>query len=547
MRYTLIIAGVLNSLFIQAQEKFSPKDHVIINYTQVMLKETPVLGADHYVFNLTSKDSSFQLNQIDSSSTTIVSDLDFGQFYSWKVQAVDSKNKLISTSNEHHFRVGKTIVADTTSYRFNIMTNDLDQSGEVIFVDYTTAAIDRNGKVVWFLTEVEKGVRNKRIRDVKMTHEGTITFITEEHCYEITLDGQIVWKSPKELILNGDTLKHYHHEFTKLQNGNYLTLMKSYRSSTDLNYLKTSRIPFTVAVEINGAGEIVWHWDSYGYFYKTNIFSLITLEELGDTYGHANSIVQSADDQFVLISFRLLNAVYKINKGSKSDVIIHGQQYISESEQDLLYKRQHAATPVDSNRILLFNNNINSSSKVMLIEIDDRDPLNDVPLWIFECDIDTLAPNFSEKMGNVQVLPNGNYLVNMGKVNRIFEVNDLEGVIWNCLINKWNGFSETWEPFSNYRSSWSSSLYPYEFSVCEKINSEGERMITIFNEGSEKDTYLIAQSSYKMIPTVITIEPGYSYTFHPNIFFNKKSMKKGLDLEITSKASSKTFKQHFPR
>lgn len=536
------------SLVIQAQKDFFPKENVILNYTQVMLKEVPVHGADHYQFDVTSKDSIFHFNQTDSSSITIISGLEFGQFYSWKVKALDAKNKLISVSNEHHFRVGKTIVADTTSYRFNITQNSLDQNDEVIFVDYTTAAIDRNGKVMWFLTEVEKGVRNKRIRDIKMTHEGTITFITEEHCYEITIDGDIIWKSPKELILNGDTLMHYHHEFTKLQNGNYLTLMKSYRSSTDLNYLNETRIPFTVAVEMNTEGDVIWHWNSYQYFYKNDLFSTIAVEEMGDTYGHANSIAQTADGRHVLISFRLLNAVFKIKKSATQDVKIHGQQFlINEAEQDLLYKRQHSVSPIDSNRIVLFNNNFNSSSKVMLIEIDDSDPNNDVPLWVFDCGFDTSAANFSEKMGNVQVLPNGNFLVNMGKVNRIFEVNELQGVVWNCLIDKWNSFSETWEPYSNYRASWSSSLFPYEFSVCEKIDSKGKHFISIYNEGSEKDTYYLSQSGTKMIPKMIEILPGRSYSFYPSDIFNNKTLKKGLNLNVFSKTSGKTFKQNFTR
>ena len=98
-------------------------------------------------------------------------------------------------------------------------------------------------------------------------------------------------------------------------------------------------------------------------------------------------------------------------------------------------------------------------------------------------------------MGNITQLKNGNFLINMGSLNRVIEITPGGKVVWDCFTEKLDSTGTYYHAFSHYRVSTCSSLYPNVFSVKPVFYSiePGNIKIdfTITNVGTEIQSYVI--------------------------------------------------------
>lgn len=105
-----------------------------------------------------------------------------------------------------------------------------------------------NGKPVWYLPA--QLAENNNVRDIKLTRHGTITYVIDElGVYETNYNGNIVWQGPNNGVVSKDRLEHYHHEFTRLNNGDYMALAQNFQywkkstsGDTVLKYLPVNEV-----------------------------------------------------------------------------------------------------------------------------------------------------------------------------------------------------------------------------------------------------------------------------------------------------------------
>jgi hypothetical protein len=135
---------------------------------------------------------------------------------------------------------------------------------------------------------------------------------------------------------------------------------------------------------------------------------------------------------------------------------------------------------------------------VLLISQREEDSSNNYVAWSFSCDLDSLNRHDERNGGNVDQLPNGNFLVCMGNMNRIFEVTRNKKIVWDAaLVPEGKAGNNFFHRL--YRAHYISSLYPcyFTFVTNEDVLQAGPPHIQlkIFNKGSESDTYQVKMNS----------------------------------------------------
>lgn len=496
MMRTFLYSLFLSPPLLIAQE-IIPSEGEQLNFIQVLFQTPQIKDAETYTFivePISNGQTHSAIVQEDSTHVTIINALKFGSNYQWKVIAKDVHGTELKTSEFHHFSIGKSLVIDSSQYRFVVRKHDTEKvAGGVLFLDYANVAIDRTGKPVWYLPNIGKDLRTERMRDLEMTDRGTLTLLSAKLGLEFDLRGNILWKTPSDGKIAGGTEEYYHHELTRLQSGNYLVLCNGYEDkSLTLDDMHIDRIPLSYIVEYNADGDTVWTWHSGMYVQYEDYFKVGKKVFKGNSFGHMNSAFVDEENGLIYAGFRDLNAILVIDKESRKVIRTYGDKIPSDTTTMAVgfFKKQHAPVAFGNNEIVLFNNNIEgqTSSVVVFNEPSVDQPKCEIQ-WEFKCDFDSVMPGNSGRLGNVQPMTNDQFLVNMGNVARLFEVNRTNEVLWDCLPQKWNRDSSRWVPFSNYRLHYEKSLYPCYFSFAMKTNSIGEEIIQIANEGSEDDTY----------------------------------------------------------
>ncbi|MBD3638459.1 MAG: aryl-sulfate sulfotransferase [Crocinitomicaceae bacterium] len=529
-----------------------PEHNKVVNYTQILFQTTPVDFASIYEFQFDSIDGDFSkpiFQKIDSTHVTIVNGFEFGGSYKWKVNAYDQHQNLLGASDIFNFKIRKSSTVDDANFRFRVIKSEKDfNENEVIFLDYSRVAINRKGEPVWFMPALDEDIRNSRIRDMKMTGFGTITYLTPKSCREVTIDNQLVWQTPSHNVSSNDSVADvYHHEFTKTSRNTYLVLSKEFVDKTLTNGDQTiNQVPITVVKEYDQNGEVIWYWSSLNYITDNDLLEVGKKVFLGNTFGHANSVSESKDGKKVYVGFRDLNSILCVNKESNKLIFSYGDKIPSDTTKNGVgfFKKQHAAIPYSKGKILVFNNNIRGSTSSVIIFSEANDESESQIIWEFPCDFDTLMPGNSDRMGNAEHLKSDGILVNMGSVARLFEVNPEKKVTWDCLPEQWNQDSLEWRPYSNYRLNHQSSLYPKYASISLKKDINDENYISICNEGTDSDDYklIIKSKKGKILDTVLfDLNHNQSYRY----YLSKKIISKGHSFEVISESTGKTYELNF--
>ncbi len=165
---------------------------------------------------------------------------------------------------------------------------------------------------------------------------------------------------------------------------------------------------------------------------------------------------------------------------------------------------QHDSKLLPNGNLAVFNNDFVTdtgtlaSSIVMFSQPITEDEKSHI-VWKLNCNFNSLTDGKSPKFGNITPLPNGHYLICMGSINSLLEIDDNKRVSWNCFTENSND-GKNWQPFADYRANFTTSLYPCYFSVESMMPSDTipiskHSAITldfkIINEGSNADSYKI--------------------------------------------------------
>ena len=149
-------------------------------------------------------------------------------------------------------------------------------------VDYTKSIIDRKGRQVWAIPPIDSVPIGKMfIRDIRITNDNTITFLTFHIPYEIDFNGKILWQAPYPFIMGRDTIV-YHHDFKKTDRGTYMVLgdkivyrklighytdqeLKNSPDVTTINRELYKKTLIAILLEFDKDGKMIWFWDASDY------------------------------------------------------------------------------------------------------------------------------------------------------------------------------------------------------------------------------------------------------------------------------------------
>ena len=393
--------------------------------------------------------------------------------------------------------------------RLRIIKHAVKYKDAYVFLDGNRALYDMEGHPVWFLPDVERfnapanapmpvaknivpAMRGPFIptNDMKLTPQGTITFVFYETAYEINYNGDILWKAPDQDKLKGEKREFYHHEFTRLANGHYMALKnefenvcwtRKHNSSNDTGlalvpaneinkddknvfYRKTE---FAIIKEYDQAGNVVWSWKSSKYFVDQDKGN--DLDRCWKANGpfdqevHGNSVYFDEKDSLIYIGFRNASLIIKLKYPSGEILNVYKGDQKSADNSNSLFCYQHSCRRSEKGYLYLFNNNLCNPGDMPDIQIL-QEPLsgkeNFKIIWKYKCTYDSsdqkADPSYFvlSKGGNVLELPDQSMFVNMGsKYNKIFIVTRDKKILWSAIPQEYDPMTRKWENILQYRVS----------------------------------------------------------------------------------------------
>jgi hypothetical protein len=485
------LAGVLTRPSVTPVSAYMPEPGASLNHTQVMFEYPAVENAVEYQIVveeivLRGKQEPQYIsvaNQKDYSTATLIKNLKLGTNYRWMVIAMDKDGKSISKSQYFEFN---TAVENWSDSQWNILrvTKNTTSDNGLVAIDFARAVYDRNGQIVWVVPAVDEKIgRGDIVRDLRITPQGTFTFLAAQSAFEVNVDGKILWSGPNnKAVRKNSGTDYYHGNLIRTATGNYLTLGNE-AVKTVVNSGDTVVLNYPYITEYNWMGKQTWMWSSRNYFRQEEI--IVNPGKGGTPYSKAflSSISTDATGQFVYAGFRMLGMVLKIERITGKVVARYTGNFTN----------QHDVNVLHGDSLLLFNNNGdslrnngNSSVQVMQMKPGSNEL---VTLWEFDLRHEAGYSRNANKYGNAELLRNGNILIGGGSLASVLEVTPEKTIVWQAYCENWNLRSKLFEEFQHTRVHYASSLYPCYFTVRQMSFSNSITAFAITNEGSEPDSY----------------------------------------------------------
>ena len=469
--------------------QITPGENSKLHYRLIGFSFPAVAGCDGYRLEIAqgrlNTEDSFRKNVSNTywiDNNRVIAEVPyFGVDYTWQVVCLSQK-AVKGRSELHHFSTTIIPDMDTNNTRVRITKNTGIYKDALVCLDGNRAIYDMKGHPIWYLPSIS-GMNNERLRDVrdmKLTPQGTITFLLNNVGYEINYDGTVLWKAPDDGQVSHFKSEFYHHEFTKLENGHYMILGDEYplwkmpvnADSTitrdvhtiydTINKVYCQKIKFGTIIEYDEKGNVVWSWRSTTYFQESDLKDNINaIGKFRDM--HENSFCFDEHKKELLVSFRNISRVVKLRYPSGDTIATYGNRYVPGGTTELgnnLFCNQHSVKRTKQGYILLFNNNCCNKEETPRIIIM-KEPAHGGPLekkWEYSCVLEgtTLKRNLQFRSGgNVIELPDNSIFTSLATdlYSNIFIVSEDKKVQWSAMPEKWNLLESKWEPVFQYRAS----------------------------------------------------------------------------------------------
>lgn len=504
-----------------------PENGLVLNHTQIMFQYPQAKGAQVYKIQISTEGSAdFDKNIVyeakDSSIAHLVKEkLKFGTTYHWRYFAYKD-NKKIFSSKEFLFETAKTKVE--TNFRANITKYDPTKVLDgLLFLD-NGLAMDRKGNVV--LISDSFGTEK---RDFNLNSSGSITYVKNGEARELDLNGKVIWQSPK---INTDKLVvfDFHHDVTKLKNGNYLSLCKVNEPKNPKFRQKYNE----AIIELDVKNNIVWLWKENDHIMDTAAFPAT----------HLNSIFVDEKENKIFVSSRDLNCFFVVNRTTgKIDECIG---YKMNNETDFYpqpwFSGQHHVQLLESGNIILFNNNTmagrGNTTSIMEITRPTKNKKEIEMVFVYFYDFGK-GENFCAKGGGINKLKNNNYLVSSSAYNRNFEMTPSQEIVWECRPERLDTLNKLWSGAGSYRISFIETLYPSFFTLESVYKNDNLTAYKIVNKGSSNDEYEICikdANGNDILKKNVSILAGRNYVipFDP---------AKNFEIKVTPKSNLNNYKE----
>ena len=265
----------------------------------------------------------------------------------------------------------------------------------------------------------------------------------QDRLVEVDWAGQILWA-----YLPDD--EDLHHNYQKLDNGNYLILAQENRLIPAFSLYEFN---YDYYVEMTPEHEVVWRWNTWDHLYEFG-FTFESLRCIWEPkvvyifpdFSHSNSIQALPPNQYeddpafrrgnILISQRNTNIIFIIDKDT-------GEIVWQIGPEDNITVGQHDAHMIEeglpgAGNILVFDNGgaagypMEYRQYSRVLEID---PSTNSVVWQYNAfkDFRPKTSFYSPYISGAQRLLNGNTLITEGAFGRIFEVTPDGETVWEYL------------------------------------------------------------------------------------------------------------------
>lgn len=411
---------------------------------------------------------------LSSKSNRIIGEVpDFGMPYTWRVITL-LKNGQSKKSAWHHFGTGLSASADTAKFRLTVQLPAEKYKDALVFMNKNSVLYDMKGNPVWYLPPLPGiPVENTSARDIKLTPQGTITLLSGASIYEISYDGEILWKGPDNGVVSGEQTEHYHHEFTRLPDGHYMVMGNEIVNGIESgDSTRMAEIPdigaapvpggvyskqtFTTLIEYDEKGSVVWSWKASDFFRKARMHERIIKirPELSDL--HENSFYFSTKTNYIYLGVRNTNQIWKISYPAGVTERIYGN---TGSQGGTMFSIQHGLKISKDGNIYLLNNNACSGCLPKVVTLQESPGEQQLKkIWEYQLPRQYLATAEPGKAplsgGNVTELENNDMFVSMcDPYGNLFIVSAAKKLLWSAVFEMNVPATGRWQPVSQYRAS----------------------------------------------------------------------------------------------
>ncbi len=486
-----------------------PKEGSELNFRRVGFS-FPIAGTvTKYKIEIASKawdrEDSFKKNIIKtvySTSGRAIAEVPyFDKEYTWQV-TYTYKNATMTKSPLHHFRTGYNSSIDTAkNLRLRILDTAKKYRDNYVFVDGNNVLYDMKGNPVWYLPYNEKnGQEFPMVRDLKISPQGTLTYLINQHAIEESYNGDTLWKGPNNGEVSGEDSERYHHEFTRLTNGHYMVLGVEHvlwdhkitpvdtgfamteddKVKTDTSTSGTTKkTPFGTIIEYDEQGHVVWSWKSSTYMMGSDVVNYRPEGKAKVIDVHENAFYFDERDSVIYISFRNLSRILKIKYPEGTVINTYGEIFKPGKAPagNGLFSYQHGIKKSKNGYLYLYNNNPTEDSlakpTIVLLKESASGKDSLTKIWEYECNIAGIRFNelyrkarekrqekAQKKMapqlwkgtmfrvttgGSVTELPNKDLFVCMNsQYSKLFIVNRDKKILWSATPELYNRVNSEW-------------------------------------------------------------------------------------------------------
>ena len=386
--------------------------------------------------------------EVSDSGKALIKLPGYGQEYTW--QYVTSNGDKTLRSGLIHFSTLSSVYVDPEQRRLKIIK---PYGGTNLFflLDYARVIYDMQGQAQWFLPDIPGHIDSGTlVRDMRVTPFGTITFLTDTGAYEIDYNARILWRGPKPADSAGKKkFGNYHHEFRRLNNGNYM-LLGSEKARKKLPIADRSKliamadaerigddiyadIDYGTVVQYTPSGKKVWEWKSAGYFNNDEILWQDARGGYNATT-HMNSFNFDEARKVIYVSFRDRDRIVKLRYPDNKILAEYGRGKSGGG----LFSGQHSVMIDHMGDLYIYNNNVgpgkrNPVSSIQILKEPKSFKESLTVDWEFNCDIDSLAEHASTRGGNVTEVNSNEFFCCMGMSPRVLIADRNKKILFNAI------------------------------------------------------------------------------------------------------------------
>jgi len=400
----------------------------------VLRKEISFATAEENALNLVwwNKAEPSQLHRLASSSKGknhrfIVKFLKANSEYGWYAETADKKTSKHQKSKTYHFT---TDALPEDLPRLSLEISPAWENPGYVMANYKGERsylymFDFKANIVWY------EYIGRSIRPFTISRGGNVLGIrNNREFFEIDFEGNTLWSMK---IPDGDTVEMIHHEIVEDPEGIIFTLGVA-KQTFDLRSIggkSDVEVSADKIIGIDREGNKKFEWELFDSMKPKDDPGMV--KSPGD-WGHANGLALDANGD-ILISFRLFDQVWKVNRSSGEVEWKLGKDGNFEMDESAYFLKQHTPNFTREGHLVVFDNGDKKGrqySRILVFRINEklyRARLTQNPIVLSE-ELSTL------KRGSAYPVEDGNFLVCSSGAKSFFLLNNKGEVLWKVQSDK---------------------------------------------------------------------------------------------------------------